>query len=130
MQKSAVMFWSELWDFVKRNIFAIVLIVTLVVAAPWSLIFVLPIALFFLFLLVIIWRVRKAQQRIYDEARRQAGGEYDEEREEQSHRSWWRGRTKGEGEVTVVRTEQPEQRINDDVGEYVDFKEVKNEETK
>ena len=124
------MFWSELWDFVKRNIFAIVLIVTLVVAAPWSLIFVLPIALFFLLLLVIIWRVRKAQQRIYDEARRQAGGEYEEEREEQSRRSWWRGRTKGEGEVTVVRTEQPEQRINDDVGEYVDFKEVKNEETK
>ena len=119
------MFWSEIWDFVKRNIFAIVLIVTLVVAAPWSLIFVLPVAIFFLVLLVVIWRVRRQQQKMFDEARRQAGEQY-----QQSQHSWWRRAHKSEGEVTVVQTEQPEQRVSDDVGEYVDFKEIKEDKTK
>ena len=120
------MFWSEIWDFVKRNIFAIVLIVTLVVAAPWSLIFVLPVAIFFLVLLVVIWRVRRQQQKMFDEARRQAGEQY----QQQSQHSWWRRAHKSEGEVTVVQTEQPEQRVSDDVGEYVDFKEIKDDKTK
>jgi hypothetical protein len=49
----------------------------------------------------------------------------------QPQQGWWqRTRSRNEGDVTVVRTEQAEQRINDEVGEYVDFKEVKNEETK
>lgn len=120
------MFWNEIWDFVKRNIFAIVLIVTLAVAVPWSLIFVLPIAIFFVLLLVVIWRVRRQQQKIFDEARRQAG----EQHQQQSQHSWWRKANKSEGEVTVVQTEPTEQRVNDDVGEYVDFKEIKEEETK
>ena len=115
------MFWSEIWDFVKRNIFAIVLVITLVVAVPWSLIFVLPAAIFFLVLLVVIWRVRRQQQKIFDEARRQAGEQY----QQQSQRSWWRKANKNEGEVTVVQTEPTEQRVSDDVGEYVDFKEIK-----
>ena len=110
----------------KRNIFAIVLIVTLVVAAPWSLIFVLPVAIFFLVLLVVIWRVRRQQQKMFDEARRQAGEQY----QQQSQHSWWRRAHKSEGEVTVVQTEQPEQRVSDDVGEYVDFKEIKEDKTK
>ena len=66
------MYWNELWDFVKRNIFAIVLIVTLVVAVPWSLIFVLPIAIFLIALLAVVWRIRRAQKQMFDEARRQA----------------------------------------------------------
>jgi FtsZ-interacting cell division protein ZipA len=121
------MIWNEIWDFVKRNIFAIVLIVTLVIAVPWSLIFVLPIAFIFLLILIVLWRVRRQQQQIFDEARR-ANGDFDEQ-QKQSHNSWWR-RSKNEGEVTIVRTEPTEQRVSDDVGEYVEFKEVKNEETK
>ncbi|MBR2030974.1 MAG: DUF4834 family protein [Alistipes sp.] len=120
------MFWNEIWDFIKRNIFGIVLIITLVVAAPWSLIFVLPVAIFFLLLLIIIWRVRRQQQKIFDEARRQAGEQY----QQQSQHSWWHRANKNEGEVTVVQTEQNEQRISDDVGEYVDFKEIKEDKTK
>ena len=73
------MFWSELWEFVKRNILAIVLIVTLVTVAPWSLIFVLPVAIFFILLLIVLWRVRRAQQKMYDEARRQAGEQHNEQ---------------------------------------------------
>ena len=121
------MIWNEIWDFVKRNIFAIVLIVTLVIAVPWSLIFVLPIAFIFLLILIVLWRVRRQQQQIFDEVRR-ANGDFDEQ-QQQSHNSWWR-RSKNEGEVTIVRTEPTEQRVSDDVGEYVEFKEVKNEETK
>lgn len=120
------MFWNEIWDFIKRNIFGIVLIITLVVAAPWSLIFVLPVAIFFLLLLIIIWRVRRQQQKIFDEARRQAGEQY----QQQSQHSWWHRRSKNEGEVTIVQTEQTEQRVSDDVGEYVDFKEIKEDKTK
>ena len=116
------MFWSELWDFVKRNIFAIVLIVTLVVAVPWSIIFILPVVFLLLLLLVVLWRVRRQQQKIYDEARRQAG---EREQQQQSQHSWWRRENKSEGKVTVVQTEPTEQRVSDDVGEYVDFKEVK-----
>ena len=114
------MIWSEIWGFVKRNLFAIVLVITLVVAVPWMLIFVLPIAILFLLLFVVIWRVRRQQQKIFDEARRQAG-----EQNQQSQHSWWRRANKNEGEVTVVQTEPTEQRVNDDVGEYVDFKEIK-----
>ena len=120
------MFWSELWDFAKRNIFAIVLIVTLVVAVPWALIFVLPIAIFLIALLVVIWRVRRAQQQAYDETRRQAGERF--EQQSQQH-SWW-SRNGREGKVTVVRTEPAEQRVNEDVGEDVDFKEIKEDKTK
>ena len=41
---------------------------------------------------------------------------------EQSQRARKR---KSDGEVTVVKTEQSEPRVNDEVGEYVDFKEIK-----
>ena len=34
-------------------------------------------------------------------------------------------KAKSEGKVTVVQTEHSEPRVNDEVGEYVDFKEVK-----
>jgi cell division protein FtsW (lipid II flippase) len=121
------MFWNELWNFLKRNIFTIVLVVTLVVAVPWSIIFVLPVILFIIFIIAIIWRVRRQQQKIFEEAQRQAGGQH---QKQQSQRTWRRGGAKNEGEVTVVQTEPAEQRVSDEVGEYVDFKEVKNEETK
>lgn len=120
------MFWSELWDFIKRNILAIVLIVTMVTIAPWSLVFVLPVAIFFILLLIVVWRVRRQQQKLYEEARRQAGEQY----QQQSQHSWWRRANKTEGEVTVVQTEQTEQRVSDEVGEYVDFKEIKEDKTK
>lgn len=120
------MFWNELWNIIKRNLFAIVLVVTLVVAAPWTLVFILPIVAIALFIAIPLWRIRRQQQELYDEMRRKAG----EQHQQQSQRSWWHRTNKSEGEVTIVQTEPTEQRVSDDVGEYVDFKEVKNEETK
>ena len=41
------------------------------------------------------------------------------------HHTQQRRHNKGEGEVTIIETKTTEQRVNDDVGEYVDFKEIK-----
>ena len=118
------MFWNMLWSFIKNNILAIVLVITaLVIAGPWALIFVAPIVILFLIVLGIVWRIRRAQQQMFEEARRQAEGQH---REQQSQRQWWRKKNSNEGEVTVVQTsDSAEPRVSDDVGEYVDFKEIK-----
>ena len=112
------MFLNELWRFIKHNIFVIVLAVTLVVALPWMLIFVLPIALISLLPLFIKWRMYRAQQQMFDNMQNPSGAPFDG----QSQRA---RKAKSEGKVTVVQTEHSEPRVNDEVGEYVDFKEVK-----
>jgi ABC-type bacteriocin/lantibiotic exporter with double-glycine peptidase domain len=115
------MIWGQIWELIKRNIFFIVLAAVLVVAAPWTLIFVIPVLIIILLPAILMWRVSSAQRKMYDEAANQAG---DHRESQQSHRAW-RRRAKNEGEVTIIRTEPTEQRVSDDVGEYVDFKEVK-----
>lgn len=117
------MFLDELWALIKRNMLVIVIAITLVVAMPWLLIFIVPIAALFILLFAALWRVRSTNKKIFEEAQRQAGGQ------QHSQGSWGRKR-KSEGEVTVVQTEQAEQRINDEVGEYVDFKEIKDNQKK
>ena len=124
MQKSGPMFLNELWEFFKRNIFVIVLAITLAVAAPWTLIFILPIAVIVMIPLFLKWKIYRAHKQMFDQANKQAGNPFSSQTHQQ------RRKVKSEGEVTVTMTEPTEQRINDDVGEYVDFKEVKNKETK
>lgn len=114
------MLWEELWNFIKRNIFVVVLAITLAVAAPWTLIFILPIAFIALLPIFIKMRIYRAQKQMFDNMREQSGDPFGS----QSHKS------KSEGDVTVVQTEHAEPRVNDEVGEYVDFKEVKEESTK
>lgn len=41
------------------------------------------------------------------------------------HKEKSRTRPRREGEVTIVKTEPNEQKVSNDVGEYVDFKEIK-----
>ena len=112
------MFLNELWSYIKQNIFIIVLAVTLAVAAPWTLIFILPIAFISLLPLFIKWRIYSAQKQMFDNMQNPSGNPFGE----QSQRS---RKSKSDGEVTVVRTEHSEPRVNDEVGEYVDFKEIK-----
>ena len=114
------MIWNELWVFIKRNILAIVLAMTIAIAAPWTLIFIIPVAIISLLPLLIKWRLYRAQQQMFDNASQQGGNPFSAH----TH-SAKGGKRKSEGEVTVVQTEQTEQRVNDDVGEYVDFKEIK-----
>ena len=107
------MYWSELWDFVKRNLLTIVLLAVVAVSWPWTLIIIIPIAIGVLRLQMAMWKVRRAFQNGQNGA------------EQQQKRT----KTKA-GNVTIVRTEHTEQRVNDDVGEYVDFKEIKEKKTK
>lgn len=122
MQKSGPMFLNELWEFFKRNIFVIVLAITLAVAAPWTLIFIIPIAIIVMIPLFLKWKIYSAHKQMFDQANQQAGNPFSQSQQ--------RSKPKSEGQVTVTMTEPAEQRINDDVGEYVDFKEVKNKNTK
>ena len=106
-------------EFIKRNIFTIVIIVTLLVAMPWlGYIFVIPLILVIIFVLIISWHVYKVRSRLNDEIRRQQG----------QQQGWRQQQRRREGEVTIVQTEQTEQKVSDDVGEYVDFKEIDNKE--
>lgn len=114
------MLLSELWGYVKRNFWYIVVAALLVAAAPWTLIFVLPIAVISLFPIFLKVRLYRAQQQMFENMRNAGGNPYNEE----SHR---REEKRRDGEVTVVKTEQSEPRVNDDVGEYVDFKEINDE---
>ena len=111
-----------IWDFIKRNIFTIVIIVTLLVAMPGlGYLFMIPLVLVVAFGLYLAWQVHKLRSQMGKESQQQ-NGQY----------QGWRQRygNRAEGEVTVTHTEQPEQRVSDDVGEYVDFKEIKEDKTK
>lgn len=115
-------FFANLIAGIRRNPLTFVVLLLLMLAAPWlfgviALVFV-AMALVVLFSwLSIIWRVRDAQrqmERDFDEAGRNR----------HKNGNYRRSGTK-EGDVTVVATEPSRKRVNDDVGEYVDFKEVK-----
>jgi membrane protein implicated in regulation of membrane protease activity len=111
------MYWSYFWEFVKRNILTIVIMAVVAAAFPWTLVFMIPVAIVVIRLQMAMWKVRRNFQNSYQEQQQQQGGGR-------------RAKAKEEGKVTVVRTEQTQQRVSDDVGEYVDFKEIKEEETK
>lgn len=121
-------FFANLIAGIRRNPLTFVVLLLLMMAAPWlfgviALVFVVMALVVLFSWLSIIWRVRDAQrqmERDFDEAdgNRHRNGNYRR-----------RSGTK-EGDVTVVATEPSRKRVNDDVGEYVDFKEVKDSSEK
>ena len=111
------MYWSYFWEFVKRNIFTIVVMAVVAVAFPWTLVFIIPVAIIVLRLQMAVWKV---QENLKKASAQQQQHQYSSTNEKSTK----------EGNVTVVRTEQTEHRVSNDVGEYVDFKEVNEEETK
>lgn len=116
------MIWNELIAYLKRNFWILAVAVILAVAYPWTLMFSIPITLVSLAPLLLLWRVRKTQEGMFGQ---------NEEQHTNNQGFNQRRRQKREGEVTVVHTsESTEPRISDDVGEYVDFKEVKEKKTK
>lgn len=112
-------FFANLIASIRRNPLTFLVVLLLMLAAPWlfgviALVFVVMALVALFSWLSIIWRVRDARrqmERDFDEA----GGN--------RQRNYRRSGTK-EGDVTVVATEPSRKRVNDDVGEYVDFKEV------
>jgi ABC-type transport system involved in cytochrome bd biosynthesis fused ATPase/permease subunit len=105
------------------NLLTIVLLVLVAVYFPWTLIFIIPLALLILIpiLLVVIrfsiamWKVKRAYKRAYKNAT-------NAQRQRTS-------KTK-DGDVKIILTDQAERRVNDDVGEYVDFQEIKEDKNK
>ena len=95
--------------------------VTLAVAMPWTLIFIVPLALVALAPIWLVWRVQKAQKDMF-------GGQTGANNTQQQGFGY--RKQNNEGKVTVVQSEPTEQRVNDDVGEYVDFKEIKEDKSK
>lgn len=115
-------FFANLVAGIRRNPLTFVAILLLIMVAPWlsgiiALIFVAMLFVVLFSWFSIIWRVRDTQRRM--------NREFDNARQNRQ-RDYGRMGTK-EGDVTVVKTEQSRKRVNDDVGEYVDFKEVKND---
>ena len=117
-------------EWIKRNPLTCILLVMIAVFAPglYGAIFI-GIGIVVLLLLAIpifgIFKLRRMSRKIEDEARQQQGfggqgfgGGFSGQN---------RTRTSNEGEVKVYTTEEAtEKRVNDKVGEYVDFEEVKN----
>lgn len=112
------MFWRELWDYIKRNIHLIVIALVVAVVLPWTLIIIVPLAFILLIPLIIKWRIYRARKQMFDNMKNPSGEAFGGESKKSR-------KSKRDGNVTVVRTEHSEPRINDEVGEYVDFKEIK-----
>ncbi|MBP3318197.1 MAG: DUF4834 family protein [Alistipes sp.] len=113
-------------DFVQRNPLTTIILVMLMVFAPsvFGVLFVgiiiaglalLAVPLFMLF------RLRRASRKMEDEFRqygRQTHGS------QHTHHEY-KQRDQQEGEVKVYTTnQQPQKRVSDEVGDYVDFEEV------
>ncbi|MBP3483360.1 MAG: DUF4834 family protein [Alistipes sp.] len=104
--------------FIRRNPLFCLLMLLIAIAAPWVFSFMLYVVLGIILLSLIstalfAWHLRRVQRRMEDELRNNA--DYTA-----------RGRRK-EGDVRIYQTtDAPEKKVNDDVGEYVDFEEEKN----
>ena len=105
------------------NILTILLVVILAVNFPGILWILVPIALVILIPIVLVafrfakamWRVKRAYKQAYKNAT-------NAQRQQESKAT--------AGDIKITRTEQAEQRISDDVGEYVDFQEIKEDKNK
>lgn len=122
--------------FVKRNPILVTVIVLLAIGAPSLLqgiaTFILYMVLFFLVLIVglalmLRWRIYKVQREVKEQMRNGQGGN-------QGFNPFGgfggfgggQSAPQQEGEVKIRRTElTPEKRISDEVGDYVDFEETK-----
>lgn len=117
-------------SFIRNNPLTVVIIVMLAVFVP-SLFGAMLIGLLIVLLLLVAWpvfmllRLRREARRMEKEAsgRDFSGGYY-------TRREYRRTtpRDSDEGEVTVYTTSVREKRVKSDVGDYVDFEEVKGKE--
>ena len=116
--------FSLILDFITRNPLTTLIFVLLCVAAPqvlgiFALILLVPLVLAIAGGAFFLWKVRKAQRNVEQKMREAQG------RASYSERKYSGAGSTREGNVTVTATEPQQKRVSDDVGEYVDFKEVK-----
>ena len=114
-------------NYIQRNPLTTIIIVMLIVFAPSAFgALLVGVAVVLLLLLAIpidmLYRVRRMSRKMEDQARGQSQqrGFYGRTNTQSDY-----GRS-AEGEVRVHTTsEQPQKRVNENVGDYVDFEEVK-----
>ena len=108
-------------DFVRRNPLTTTILVMLMIFAPgaFGAIFIGIMVVLLLLMAIPIFlllRLRRASRHIKEEAHRTTN----------SQQFYGRQKEKQEGEVKVYTTNQtPEKRVSDNVGDYIDFEEVK-----
>jgi uncharacterized protein (DUF58 family) len=113
--------------FVSRNPLTTIIIVMLLVFAPSFfgalLIGVVVLALILLAIpLFMLFRLRRASRNFQEQARHESQQSYSQRKYNQQGYS----QPKSEGDVKVhATTQQPQKRVNDNVGDYVEFEEVK-----
>ena len=113
--------------FVSRNPLTTIIIVMLLVFAP-SVFGVLFIGVIVLLLLTLaipafpLFRLRRASRNFQEQTRHESQQSYSQREYNQQGYS----QPKSEGDVKVhATTQQPQKRVNDNVGDYVEFEEVK-----
>lgn len=113
--------------FVSRNPLTTIIIVMLLVFAPSFfgalLIGVVVLALILLAIpLFMLFRLRRASRNFQEQTRHESQQSYSQREYTQQGYS----QPKSEGDVKVhATTQQPQKRVNDNVGDYVEFEEVK-----
>ena len=113
--------------FVNRNPLTTIIIVMLLVFAPSFfgalLIGVVVLVLILLAIpLFMLFRLRRASRNFQEQARHESQQSYSQRKYNQQGYS----QPKSEGDVKVhATTQQPQKRVNDNVGDYVEFEEVK-----
>ena len=113
---------DSFFGFISRNPLTTIIIVMLLVFAPSFfgalLIGVVVLALILLAIpLFMLFRLRRASRNFQEQARHESQQSYSQQSYSQA---------KNEGDVKVhATTQQPQKRVNDNVGDYVEFEEVK-----
>ena len=113
--------------FISRNPLTTIIIVMLLVFAPSFfgalLIGVVVLVLILLAIpLFMLFRLRRASRNFQEQARHESQQSYSQQGYSQQGYS----QPKNEGDVKVhATTQQPQKRVNDNVGDYVEFEEVK-----
>lgn len=113
--------------FVSRNPLTTIIIVMLLVFAPsvFGVLFIGVIILLLLTLAIpafLLFRLRRASRNFQEQARHESQQSYSQRKYNQQGYS----QPKSEGDVKVhATTQQPPKRVNDNVGDYVEFEEVK-----
>lgn len=118
-----IMLLDGIAAFIRRNPITCLVAVIIAIACPslfgaavWVISVLIILAL--LSTLLFVWRIRRLQKSVDEQFRRAA--------EEQGRRYSQADDMHREGDVSLHRTnEAPQKKINDDVGEYVDFEEEK-----
>lgn len=120
----------SIFSFIQRNLLTIIILVLLIVFAPGVFKFIAVVLLIGMLILISIplllaWRVRRMARRMEEQMRQGQGGFYGgfyTHAGDQEHRT---GRSRSEGDVKVHVGGALDKKVSDQVGDYVDFEEIK-----